>query len=270
MVEPIGQAALRGLQCVSRSEAPRTDIAVASERDLPPVFAAVDRAAESVVSFWSDTGAVVLRRPLAAAERDVLTARARALRQALVPLQQSGRDEALAAVALMFGAFPAMGRYDEETALAVAASYLWTAREQPQWAIVKAAGMVRTGKSEFRTFAPSEPEFVLLAARLTAPYARRLAETERILAATADAPAAAPKAAGEHVEAILMRHRDPQRRAAAAGEREAWLFDKARGALDRMAAEAAAANAGHARRAMADLAQRRAAAAVERVDAHGC
>jgi hypothetical protein len=240
------------------------------DRDL------VDR----VVLFWegsSLTGAPVLRRALTAAEHDLLTAHRDHLRAAIAPPQPSDQEPLTAVIARMLNAFPAVNRQSEaaaagggaQAAVKTAAGYLWTLRDCPPWAIVRACDCVRAGTAGIdRNFCPSEPALRAVADRLVEPYRVALARIERLIAAKVDAPRPAAPPASETVAAILMRHRDPERRAAA--EREQWACDKARGALDRMAAEAAAANAGHARRAMADLAQRRAAAAVERVDAHGC
>ena len=45
----------------------------------------------------------------------------------------------------MLGAFPSMQRLDKSTALSITLGYLWTVRERPHWAIVRAgavAGLV--------------------------------------------------------------------------------------------------------------------------------
>jgi hypothetical protein len=83
-------------------------------------------------------GTAVLRRPFTAAERSALDDRVWSLSCAVAPPQEAHRNALLAAITGMLGAFPMMQRHDELTALAIAASYLWSAREQPHWAILKA------------------------------------------------------------------------------------------------------------------------------------
>jgi hypothetical protein len=83
----------------------------------------------------------------------------------------------------MLGAFPAMQRYDDLTALAIAAAYLWSARERPHWATLKACDMVRSGSAGLnRAFCPSEPEFNAIAERCADAYVSALRRAEELLA----------------------------------------------------------------------------------------
>ena len=167
------------------------------ERDLPALFVPeVDRELPRLVMWWEEGGAgseeygerarrgtAVLRRPFTDAERSALEERAWSLSCAVAPPREEDQDSLLAAIAGMLGAFPAMQRYDELTGLALAAAYLWSARERPPWAILKACDMVRSGTTELkRAFCPSEPEFNAIAARCADAWVDVLRRTKELLA----------------------------------------------------------------------------------------
>lgn len=154
------------------------------------------------VMFWEngtpDTGTAVLRRPHSPAEREALQQRILDLRSATMPMETVGRqarDELLRAVAGMLNGFPMQQRYDEQTALAIAAGYLWIVRSQPPWAIIRGAEMVRSGKAGLNlAFCPSEPEFNTVVAQCVEPYAVALQRTERLLLARVEHPKDTPAA----------------------------------------------------------------------------
>ena len=246
---------------------------VSDEADLPAIFdLAVDRhLVDGVVSWWRDapgSGAPVrpkLRRALRPAEIDALALRRAALRRATEPYGNADKKRLTAAIVRMLGGFPQMAARSDAAMLATAANYLMTVADCPPWAVAKACDMIRAGTAGInRDFCPTEPAFAGVVRPLPLRYAAALARIEAVIEACPPEPAEArTKAAGETVDAILMRFRDPERRVpATAAEREAWLVDKARGALDRMADEAAAADrAAHAARALDDLERRKAARA---------
>jgi hypothetical protein len=165
------------------------------ERDLPSLFVPeIDRDLPSLVMFWeggsasseayAHRGVPVLRRPFTDAERSALEVRIWSLTCAVAPSQEAHRDALLAAIVSMLGGFPAMQRYDELTGLAIAAAYLWSARERPHWAILKACGLVRSGTAGLnRAFCPSEPEFNAIAERCADAYVSALRRTKELRAA---------------------------------------------------------------------------------------
>ena len=185
----LGQVALRATSSASRDsrEEPGTAPAVTSCDRLPLIFELeTDRAIpDRVVCFWSDSGEPLLRRQLTGDERGALERRRHELRGAVAEAAPAGRAERLAAISGMLGAFPAMQRYDEVTGLAIAANYLWAAREVPHWAILRVCEQVRSGRSAGinPAFCPSEPEFVGLCLKEVAPYRARLAQIDAVLRA---------------------------------------------------------------------------------------
>ena len=127
-------------------------------------------------------GTAVLRRPFNDVERSALEKRVWSLKCAVAPPQEEHRDSLLAAIVGMLGAFPAMQRYDELTGLALAAAYLWSARERPPWAILKACHMVRSGTAGLnRAFCPSEPEFNAVAERCASAWVDALRRAKELL-----------------------------------------------------------------------------------------
>jgi hypothetical protein len=165
-------------------------IPVLYEDRLPPLFVqAVDRGIrDRVVLFWEnggvDVGVPVLRGPLPDADKTSLELRATELRNALMPWPETSRDVLVDDISRMLGAFTANQKYDADTALMMAMSYLWTVRQRPHWAISKGCRMVRAGTAGLNpSYCPSEPEFNQLIGGLVADYERRLAATERLLAA---------------------------------------------------------------------------------------
>lgn len=175
---------------------------------LPSIWnRTVDRdIADRVVCFWrGEQLEPELRRDLEPDERQALVRRAGELRNALAPAPATSRNVLLGAIGAMLGAFPQMTRHSDETATAIAAGYLWTARERPHWAIVRACEMVRSGAAD-RTvsFCPSEPEFNTLIGGLVVDYERRLRAAERLLDARLSPPCA-PPSTREEIEARLGR-----------------------------------------------------------------
>jgi hypothetical protein len=169
----------------------RAVIPTTRERDLPPLFVPeIDRELPRLVMFWEggsasgeSKGMAVLRRPFTDVERTALEERVWSLTCAVAPPQEADRDTLLEAISGMLGAFPAMQRHDDLTAMAIAAGYLWTARERPPWAILKACGLVRSGAAGLnRAFCPSEPEFNAIAERCTAAWVDALRRTKELLA----------------------------------------------------------------------------------------
>jgi hypothetical protein len=179
------------------------------ENGLPELYVpAVDRDIQRAVMWWENggvgSGTPVLRRPFSADEQSILERRVWELRCALAPFQEGNRNTLICEIAGMFAAFPAMQRYDEATALGIAAGYLWTVRDRPHWAIVKACTMVRAGTAGLnRSYAPSEPEFATLVARLVEPYVQAHDRARRLIEAKVDVPP--PKLTQAEIEAKLGR-----------------------------------------------------------------
>jgi hypothetical protein len=203
----------------------QVSVPILREDLLPVLFVlAVDRGIpDRVVMFWNGgvgLGTPVLRRRLTDEEKSALEQRASHLRNALAPWPESSRDKLLEETSGMLGAFPWMQRLDEEAAMSMAAAYLWTARERPHWAIIKACEMVRAGTAGFNpSYCPSEPEFNLMIGRLIAGYVNRLAATERLLAAKTEQrpvrpvspqpiPTAAPGSDGNHAARAIADLQD--------------------------------------------------------------
>lgn len=130
-------------------------------------------------------GSVVLKRALTAGERGALERRASDLRGAVAAWPEARRDALLAAISGMLGAFAPMARYDAQTARLIASGYLWTARAQPAWAVVRACDLIRAGKAGLnREFAPSEASFLSVVEAEVEPYRMRLRTAEAVLAAS--------------------------------------------------------------------------------------
>jgi hypothetical protein len=195
----------------SRSEAAEgAPVPITSPDNLPELFVrAVDRdIADRVVAFRlgtnPETEEPVLRRELSAPEREALDRRADELRRAVAPAPASSRDTLLGAISGMLGAFPTMQRFDPATALAIAANYLWTVREEPHWAIARACDQVRANGAGLNpSYCPSEPEFAAVVKRCVEAYRRQLRKTKALLRAKVDAPV--PKLTKAELEAKLGR-----------------------------------------------------------------
>jgi hypothetical protein len=192
-MQAVGAVAASLVTQLRSPAATQVSIPILREDRLPALFVlAVDRSIpDRVVMFWENggvgLGTPVLRRRLTDAEKSALEQRASELRDALAPWPESSRDKLLEEISGMLGAFPSMQRLDEETAMCMAAAYLWTVRGRPHWAISKGCGMVRAGAAGFNpSYCPSEPEFNKMIGRLIADYVNRLAATERLLAAKAE------------------------------------------------------------------------------------
>ena len=123
-------------------------VPVTREERLPGLFEReVDRGIPDRVVIWWQDGAAMpeLRRPWSDEEKLALNRRADDLRTALLPWPQPSRNTLLQEISGMLGAFPSMQRLDKSTALSITLGYLWTVRERPHWAIVRAgavAGLV--------------------------------------------------------------------------------------------------------------------------------
>jgi hypothetical protein len=227
----------------------QVSIPILREDRLPALFVpAVDRGIpDRVVMFWENggvgLGTPLLRRRLTDVEKSALEQRASELRNALVPWPESSRDMLLEELSGMLGAWPSMQRLDEETAMCMAAAYLWTVRERPHWAIIKACEMVRAGTAGLNpVYCPSEPEFNIIIGRRVAPYADALRRTQALIDAKVEA-SAPRKLTREEIEAKLGR---PLGEAAP---------EPAKAPASRVG------DGRHAERAMADLAARKAALA---------
>jgi hypothetical protein len=128
-----------------------------------------------------------LRRELEPTERSALEARANDLRRALAPWPPSSRNDLIATIGEMLGAFPTMQRYSAEEALGMSIAYLESARNSndapfPHWAIVRACDLIRRGEAGIeRSFCPPEPVFVSVVRNQIGHYKRQLAEIEAIL-----------------------------------------------------------------------------------------
>jgi hypothetical protein len=165
------------------------------EDRLPAIHVGeIDRDLYSVVMFWEGggvgSGTPVLRRPFNASERAALERRVWELGCAVAPFEDSNREVLLQAITGMLGAFPMMQRFDQSTALGIVAGYLWTARERPHWAIVKACERVRSGNAGLNaSYCPSEPEFNNLISRLVEPYVNALRRAENLMMKKIEPPA---------------------------------------------------------------------------------
>jgi hypothetical protein len=185
---------------------PITDSTKLPSRFVPEVDRGIP---DRVVAFWEGTGEEkgppVLRRALGTDEKAALERRLGELRTAVAPAPGSSRNALLAEIARMLGSFPTMQRHDRETAIAIAAGYLWTARERPHWAIVESCNQVRAGTAGVsREFCPSEPVFNDLVGRVVAVYAQQLAKTEQLLRAKI-MPPDPPRLSAEEIARKLGR-----------------------------------------------------------------
>lgn|GEM_PF-3773254 len=206
----IGQAVLRVVG--SLGSASKAIVPITVRGDLPPLLdRAVDRdLPDRLVAFWrgrtdDDRGDPELRRALEPEEHAALVRRVSALSAAVAPAPVASRDVLLDEIEGMLGAYPSMQRHDEEAAGMIAASYLWTVREEPHWAIVEACGLVRGNKAGLNpSFPPTEPEFAKVVALRAAMYRLRLRETEAILRAKIQPPPE-PKLTAEEIAAKLGR-----------------------------------------------------------------
>jgi hypothetical protein len=161
--------------------------------------------------FWfdrtdADKGTPLLRRALVPAERSAMERRAHELRQATAPATARSRDTLIDEISGMLGAFPSMQRHDKTTAKMIAASYLWTVRSEPPWAIVDACLAVRSNQAGLNpSFPPTEPEFATVVKRASAWFHKKLRETEAILNAKVIESIDAPKLSKEEIEKLLGR-----------------------------------------------------------------
>jgi hypothetical protein len=176
--------------------------------DKPPArfVRAIDRdIPERVVMFWQDDGTPVLRRPFSGDENSALQQRRSELLNTLTPWPETRRDPLLAKISGMLGGFPTNQRHDPETALVIAAGYLWVVRERPAWAIIRACHDIREGQAGFnREFPPSEAQFNWYIGRLVEQYEQMLRQTELLLSAKIEAPPSSRPTQGE-IEAKLQR-----------------------------------------------------------------
>jgi hypothetical protein len=167
---------------------------------LPPLhMPEIERIDRLVVVTYS-SGQKELLRPLNDESRSTL---ARRIYDPIEPCREDNRDGLLGAISGMLGAYPMNQRYDRIVALSMAAAYLWTARDQPPWAILRACDLVRGGKAGLNlSFCPSEPEFNAVAARCVEPYRDELRRSRELLDAKAVEPPP-PKLSREEIEAKL-------------------------------------------------------------------
>jgi hypothetical protein len=186
-------------------------ISYTREDQLPALHVVeIDRDLHGVVMCWEGGGGVgsgtpVLRRPFSTSEQSALERRVRELQCAVAPFENKNRDEVLHAINAMLGAFMMMQRYDQPTALGVAAGYLWTAQQQkrPTRAIIKTCEMVRFGSAGLNPkYPPNEPEWSILIGQLVEPYISALRRTERLMTSKIAAPLP-PKLTREEIEAKL-------------------------------------------------------------------
>lgn len=146
-----------------------------TDRDIP----------DRVVGFWQGfarESEPLLRRELTVAERSSLEARLAELQAALAPYPEASKRRLCEVVSGALGAFPAMQRHSPEAAISITASYLWTMRGRPHWAIEKVCEQIRSGRTNLNlSFCPSEPEFNQLVGKQVQPYAERLALIQKLL-----------------------------------------------------------------------------------------
>lgn len=241
-MENLGQAALRAARSLTSSGQQAPAVPITTTEGLPSTFVrSTDRdIPDRTVTRWTGTGEErgepVLRRALTSDERAAVAHRRDELRNAVAPAPEASRNMLLRAIKGMLGAYPAMQRYDDGTATAIAANYLWTVREEPHWAIAKACDEVRSAAAGLNpSFAPTEPEFATVVAKLVATYRQRLAQAEAVLRAGVD-KLPAPPLTKEEIEAKLGRP---------IGERPnpLWPEEAAGGHAERVAADLAARKA---------------------------
>jgi hypothetical protein len=185
-------------------------IPISDAGKLPPPFVkAVDRdLPDQVVCAWTgrndDTpGEPTLRRALHVDERRALEQRRNDLRRALAPAPAASRDALLDEIAGMLGAYPSMQRHDAQAAAMMAMSYLWTVRDEPHWAIVKACTLIRGNRAGLNpSFPPTEPEFAHVVRREAAMHRLSLQRAEALLRAKAD-PVRAPR---PNLEELKAKH----------------------------------------------------------------
>src|SRR5215471_651633 len=204
----LGRVALRAMP--SALHEPHAIVPIRDHARLPLTFDhGTDREIpDRVVCFWFGSGEKkgkpLLRRELTLEERQALERRRHDLRCAVAEADPESRDDLLGAISGMLGAFPAMQRHNVATSLAIAASYLWSAREYPHWAIMRACQQVRENSAGLNpSFCPSEPEFVGICLNLVSGYARQLAATEAILAAPVYEPPPEQRMTRAEIEAKL-------------------------------------------------------------------
>jgi hypothetical protein len=162
--------------------------------NLPEVFdLEADRTIPDRVLAWVGSDGIAelweVRRPLTAAERQIVEGRVRLLRSALAPSPKAERNRLEGEVSLMLGGFTVMQKIDEVAARGIIAQYLQLPRDRPFWAIVEACRMVRNGKAGLPIqYCPNESEFNTIIRRLVSDYERRLNAAERLLVARVRPP----------------------------------------------------------------------------------
>lgn len=175
---------------------------------LPPPFVrAIDRdLPDRLVCVWTGRsddhpGEPTLRRELDPDERRALEQRRNDLLRTVAPAPPSSRSTLLDEIGGMLGAYPSMQRHDARAAAMMAASYLWTVRDEPHWAIVKACALIRGHRAGLNpTFPPPEPEFADVVRRQVEMHRRSLRDAEALLRAKAD-PVRAPRPTLEELKA---------------------------------------------------------------------
>lgn len=176
---------------------------------LPPVFVrATDRdLPDRLICGWSNNrsddnpGEPALRRELAPDERRGLEQRRHDLLRAVAPAPAASRNTLLHEIAGMLSAYPAMQRHDDAIAATMATSYLWTVRDEPHWAIIKACALIRSHKAGLNpAFPPTEPQFTEVVRRQAEMHRRSLQGVEALLRAKAD-PVHAPRPTMEELKA---------------------------------------------------------------------
>jgi hypothetical protein len=209
----LGQVVSQAIASITPSDKRALVTPITSKANLPQIF---DRATDleipdRVAMFWfdrtdGDKGTPLLRRALVPAERSALEKRRSELQQAIAPAPARSRDTLLDEISGMLGAFPMMQRHDRNTAKMIAASYLWTVRDEPHWAIVDACLAVRGNQAGLNpSFPPTEPEFATVVKRSSSWYRKKLRETDAILDAKVIENIDAPKLSKEELEKLLGR-----------------------------------------------------------------
>lgn len=182
-------------------------VPITRSENLPAVFdREADRTIPDRVLAWvGSDGVAELRRPLTAAERQIVERRVGLLRRVLAPSPKAERNRLEGEMSLMLGGFTVMQKIAEVAARDLVAQYLQLSRDQPFWAIVEACRMVRSGKAGLPVqYCPNELEFNTIIRRLVSDYERRLIAAQRLLDARVQPPPA-PKLTREEIEAKLGR-----------------------------------------------------------------
>jgi hypothetical protein len=146
----------------------------------------------------------------------------------------------------MLGGFTNMQYHDAESAAAMTAGYLWTVRDRPPWAILRACEMVRAGTAGLnRSYCPHEPEFNSLIGRIVAVYELRLRAVESLLSAKVEPtlPRSAEDKARVAATAEDFKKRPGARETRRQGKSDDELKNEAEFTLRRYLAEANAGSA---------------------------